>query len=269
MKTIKTLKTVLAASVLLAASNVAQATYVTAFGQPSSVVLTAFDTVLQLGYVRDLGIDYAQFATNLTAGNALAGLTTAGDTTFTTIFAGSDLNDIRWNITAGLNLPGDPDDRLLTSGATSPDITNNDVQSSAVGNMSNFFQGLNSADCQGALVCAGGGASAANAALLWGESFNGAALTKNTASLDDASVTTTNKVLDMFLMSKVSSLDPFGGTVYSGNTKVNITTLDTNFKLSANGTLSTISAVPLPAAVWLFGAGLFGLVGIGRRRQAS
>jgi len=42
--------------------------------------------------------------------------------------------------------------------------------------------------------------------------------------------------------------------------------------LSANGTLSSITAtapVPLPAAVWLFGSGLIGLAGIGRRRKSA
>jgi hypothetical protein len=39
--------------------------------------------------------------------------------------------------------------------------------------------------------------------------------------------------------------------------------------LSANGTLSTpTSPVPIPAAVWLFGSGLLGLMGVGRRRAA-
>ena len=42
--------------------------------------------------------------------------------------------------------------------------------------------------------------------------------------------------------------------------------LSRDLTLSANGTLST---VPLPAAVWLFGSGLLGLVGVGRRRAAA
>jgi hypothetical protein len=40
-------------------------------------------------------------------------------------------------------------------------------------------------------------------------------------------------------------------------------------RLSANGTLSSVSAVPLPAAVWLLGSGLVGLAGIGRRRKSA
>ena len=43
--------------------------------------------------------------------------------------------------------------------------------------------------------------------------------------------------------------------------------------LSTNGTLTfsanQASAVPLPAAVWLFGSGLMGLVGVSRRRKAA
>jgi len=45
--------------------------------------------------------------------------------------------------------------------------------------------------------------------------------------------------------------------------------LSTNLTLSAGGTLTTASAVPLPAAVWLFGSGLLGLIGVGRRRAAA
>jgi hypothetical protein len=43
--------------------------------------------------------------------------------------------------------------------------------------------------------------------------------------------------------------------------------------LATNGQLTfaanTVSAVPLPAAVWLFGSGLMGLVGVSRRRKAA
>jgi hypothetical protein len=34
-----------------------------------------------------------------------------------------------------------------------------------------------------------------------------------------------------------------------------------------NGATVTVGAVPVPAAVWLFGSGLLGLVGVARRRQ--
>jgi hypothetical protein len=49
-------------------------------------------------------------------------------------------------------------------------------------------------------------------------------------------------------------------------------TIDTNVTamLATNGTLSiATSAVPVPAAVWLFGSGLAGLVGVARRKHAT
>ncbi len=42
-----------------------------------------------------------------------------------------------------------------------------------------------------------------------------------------------------------------------------------NLELTADGTLKTLSAVPLPAAVWLFASGLLGLAGVGRRRAGA
>jgi hypothetical protein len=50
--------------------------------------------------------------------------------------------------------------------------------------------------------------------------------------------------------------------------------LGDNLTLSASGLLSVAAGsvtppVPLPAAVWLFGSGLLGLLGVGRRRAAA
>ncbi|HEY4366979.1 MAG TPA: VPLPA-CTERM sorting domain-containing protein [Steroidobacteraceae bacterium] len=40
-----------------------------------------------------------------------------------------------------------------------------------------------------------------------------------------------------------------------------------SLQLDANGDLHAVAPVPLPAALWLFGSGLVGLAGIGRRRR--
>jgi hypothetical protein len=60
----------------------------------------------------------------------------------------------------------------------------------------------------------------------------------------------------------------FGAT--GGGTTGNLETYDLtdNLTLSATGTLQSVAPVPVPAAVWLFGSGLLGLIGVGRRRAA-
>lgn len=52
---------------------------------------------------------------------------------------------------------------------------------------------------------------------------------------------------------------PFATTFANGKWHVN----------AASGTVSYISAVPIPATVWLFGSGLLGLVGISRRKSTA
>lgn len=36
-----------------------------------------------------------------------------------------------------------------------------------------------------------------------------------------------------------------------------------------NGSLTSVSAVPIPAAIWLFGSGLLGLIGVARRKKSA
>jgi hypothetical protein len=59
------------------------------------------------------------------------------------------------------------------------------------------------------------------------------------------------------------------GVTGNGNpSKLQSYLLGTNLTLGTNGVLS-VSSVPLPAAVWLFGSGLLGLIGVGRRKAAA
>jgi hypothetical protein len=68
-----------------------------------------------------------------------------------------------------------------------------------------------------------------------------------------------NQSLAVFRLIDSSTVAVNGGTVAStGTDRVDI------FRVSA-----TASTVPLPAAAWLFGSGLLGLAGIGRRRRAA
>jgi hypothetical protein len=69
------------------------------------------------------------------------------------------------------------------------------------------------------------------------------------------------------------SVSLFGITGNASKGQLQTYDLGDNLSLSSNGTLTISSAsstppVPLPAAVWLFGSGLLGLLGVGRRRAA-
>lgn len=71
-----------------------------------------------------------------------------------------------------------------------------------------------------------------------------------------------------------SSVSLYGLTGNGDKTSLQSYLLGTNLTLSSAGLLSISSGsgtptVPLPAAVWLFGSGLLGLIGVGRRKAAA
>jgi len=53
-----------------------------------------------------------------------------------------------------------------------------------------------------------------------------------------------------------------GGTTFGGITEESLATFDWNVTIMT-------TAVPIPAAIWLFGSGLLGLVGMARRKKAA
>jgi len=59
---------------------------------------------------------------------------------------------------------------------------------------------------------------------------------------------------------------------FTGDLAYDLMTVKVDFSLSANSTVGMSGfvqqvVVPIPAAVWLFGSGLLGLVGIARRKK--
>jgi len=83
---------------------------------------------------------------------------------------------------------------------------------------------------------------------------------------NEAAATLTLTGSDNFILG--ISMD--GGTTWSGDTSVTLLGANSYAVGFINGTVLEVDVrvVPVPAAVWLFGSGLLGLVGIARRRRS-
>ena len=59
-------------------------------------------------------------------------------------------------------------------------------------------------------------------------------------------------------------------SIFAGSLAYDLMTVKVDFSLSADSTVGMsgfVQQVPIPPAVWLFGSGLLGLVGIARRKK--
>jgi hypothetical protein len=255
-------------------------------GSSGSLFLAVWDSSAGAtqSYVRDLGLTLNQFLPNgaviqpadggpgtgdKTPASGLS-LTFATDPLFASTFAGVNSANLRWNVTAGDftqagNGSTNPQ-RLLTTQQVGVNITNvsNGAENNGLNRMvAPVMPAYNTAGCGPSCALndptnpgwAGGGN--------WGANFGG-----TTANINNAGII--GGLLEFWLLSQ-------GAAVNTSLTTQTIKTVFANatgradWSLLADGTLTYNlagpSAVPIPAAVWLFGTGLLGMVGIGRRRQ--
>ena len=95
--------------------------------------------------------------------------------------------------------------------------------------------------------------------------------TYNTFSNGDATyLDSTSTYLDFISVLNFNFDTPLtdaGGIINASVDETLIRGLDVNL-LTGSGTITGIAAVPVPAAVWLFSSGLFGLIGVARRRSS-
>ncbi len=243
-----------------AAAAPASAAITDSFGPSGAeLFLTVIDTTGERSYTRDLGIEALSF-------NGSAPLSFAADTTFSTFLAGTaNPASLVWNIGAAFNNFADPIVVLTTAAAmpgasgAAPTLTNQQLSNlptsqdqflsaqNGLGDHPSVANGSNidtkAADPDGW----GGGA-------FWGANWGGAANFLNTALIGQS-----NSFFQLMQTSDGLSFTRSLWTEFVGN-----------WTLASNGDLtysSAPAAVPVPAAVWLLGSGLFGLVGVARRRK--
>ena len=211
-------------------------------------------------YVQDLGVsargtDWSTYSHSFTLDSS----------TYNSIFTGSSPSDLRWGVFAGSTITGSSQDLFFTSGSSLnvnnifTSETNFTDVSQNIFNLRDLANAHNAGSTDYTLNLATKATSGQGAiGNLPGSVFNG--------SLQDdvnpiAAFSTIGQALKFFRI----GFDAAGFS--QGMLDVRQAFLSWAFD---GTTLSyNVSAVPLPAGIWLLGSALLGLVGVSRRRQAA
>ena len=264
---------VIAAAVALAAAGSAHADFVGANIGNSSLVIAAFNTTTNAAYYRDTGFLLNSFLpSSVTTGSGDGGVTgdktpeagltldktntaSFADAAFGTWLSGQNVADIRWTAFASdsQSLAGTANVSRVTLALSTPAPYNN----GAVTNAAAVVTGLTSLNPVGL------------------STTTTTVLTPITTNLGAGAGT-------LGTLGNASSLYYFArsqGTLANSTTAVTTQFGNSlNFAsvtLAANGDFTyalapaAVSAVPVPAAAWLFGSGLMAIGGAVRRRKAA
>lgn len=263
---------ILAAAVAMALGAQAHAAITPVSDQTTGSSLMFFAWNATTSYARDLGIKLADVLNLTTAGdiNSATGPATswqtpgalfsfAGTALFQSTF-GSNLSGVSWNIGAGDSNPT-PQQYVLSVNGAMPGTSLTSV-GNVVAKMNSFFTATNT-QCGGASECAmtsGATAYAGNGAN-WGNNAGGSFSGGSDAGLG------TGSALNFWWVKAAGT-----GLGAAPRDQFNDATDAGQWTLATDGTATYSlagSPVPLPAGIWLFGSGLFGLIGIARRRKQS
>lgn len=242
----------------------------------SEVVLSIYDPVSLTSYSRDLGITFNGFN-----GAGSYSYNLAGDANFTAAFAGGLNSGMVWSLNAadtvvsGSTVPQAGARILTTVGDLAPTAGTNSNIIGAGGNFTNYWTAINTAGTHPTLADGSNYVVGTDPANFWSVLKNN---WNNSTPFDSTGAVGSS--LYFMLASETCGTGVFGVTCNTSSTDLyqfygaNGLTSGTGtgigqWTLSQGGVLSysaAVSAVPVPAAVWLFGSGLLGLVGIARRR---
>lgn len=291
------LKTLAVAVALAAAGSQANAAMVNAQGTlsdgNSSVILYAYSTSLARSYSRDLGFNLNDFLYNGTSAPTAGSLpfnpaATPAVSTGNVTDLGYALNfgadalmtswlgngsalasDVQWGIAAVDGQGTGSAFRALTTvqaGASSAGTTNFELSTfelkfdtyvGAHNPLGTHATGLN-----GSAGSGGSDGSNADASAVFGVNWGGATSFFATGGVGQS--------LEMFFMAGNGTLANANATsVRYGNTEGFATWTLNGDSSFVYGAPAAVSAVPIPPAVWLFGSGLLGLVGIARRKISA
>lgn len=268
----------MAAAAVMVVSGQASAALSSEFVTDGQLFLTVWDVTTNRSYVRDLGTSINSFlpggALTSEAGANVVFPTIGASTLFTTHFAASNIANIRWTVTGVDNTEGEgagDGSRFVSAFSTNPGtILNGSVRGFATTAVN--FAGeliLNSGvDFTGAPaeyfstgLSATDGGGAGWQPLIIAQSLPGAIISGfGSAGFYLGATSNDNSDQDPANAAPVVRFanSGFFSTLTLGTDGVVTYNLD-----------ASVAAVPLPAAVWLMGAGLMALGGAARRRKVA
>jgi len=281
------LKMMAVAAAMVSAGG-AHAAPTTTATQNGSLVIGAFNVSTNAWYLRDTGVLLNSFLPNsvttlaadgggsavtgdktptagLTLTKASAGYSNFGDSSFSTWLTGQTQSDVRWfvsavdDLTAGANATPTSRKRFITAG-TGLTPTNGQLDGYVASGNAGGLGGFYASGTNGAVSSTGTGAPTA-----FNTNFGLVADNSYLASLGDS--------VDLFYV--VRSTQTASTTGAATNTQFGNATGFAKVSLAANGDFAytlagaPVSAVPVPAAAWLFGSGLLSFGAFVRRRTAK
>ena len=235
----------------------------------SGIIVSAWDAVRGVSLVQYLGLRLDQFLAGATPAEGLS-LDFGQLSQWGSVFGASDTGNIQYTVSAfdfiqdsGFTYQGK---RLLTTLVSNSAIRNNAMSSAITNGRSFIAGGLNSASgCNGTNPCV------ATAATDGGYAGQGTFGAKYGNALPISAASVVGTAMGFYLVS--------GSSSNTGTQNAVMTALQNapgsigQWLLSSAGqltySLDAVSAVPLPAAVWLLLSGLAGVGVVGRRRVAA
>jgi hypothetical protein len=258
-----------AATLLGASSAFASIDLPSTPGGNGELVLLVTDTATGNSYAKDLGIHLNDILGDGAVASTPGGLLNyvlpsfnlTGDANFQSLISSALPANVVWGVmgadAVGNNLAANPQRVVQTAGIGASGPNNNSVKSNAA-DINAYFGSLNGNLGANASVV-GTGLSGG----MYGISGTGgvAAQTGFTGGIATAGFLGETLGFYYFATSNTS-----GTATGGGNNLAKVYNL-ANLTLTAAGLSAVTTEVPLPAAVWLFGSGLLGMAGVGRRRK--
>lgn len=265
----------LAAAATMAIAGQASAALSDTFVTDGTLFLTVWDVTTNKSYTRDLGVSISGFlpggALTAEAGNTTVFGNLASSTLFSTHFFGATASNLRWTVIGVDSVESDGNGaRVVSAFGSTPSFLNGAVRGMAsnsvqfagelINNSGVDFTGLpNEFASTGVGSTEGGGPG-------WGPTLGGASGNNHAG---------TGFGTAQFWYAATTTTDGSGDPLTANSTRFGNSQFFSTFALAADGVLTyslqaaALTAVPLPAAAWLMGAGLLGLGGAARRRKAA